>query len=326
MTTEPTAETARSLLWRHGLPEDVLDGALALHAQELAGKIRAHRDSTRGAVQATKVMDFAADLIWPERGATPGPVCKFEEGCHRVVPCEPGCGASVVRVVALLRRAEAYLSALHGSVALHDNLAANLGCAGCELRDKLRTALAADAPTPWIEGDPLMEAIAAAVWEHCARDDDDMPQLVLDDPRTIAAAAASVARAVILTEAAECAYRIARRLDEQQHDQRAQGAWDVENVFRAELRSLAAEAQPTTKPETEPTPEDPARIDQLRPEFFEHASVESIDFQIQRARRQQGNWGNRERTLGILRRARVLQKDNGEWPAAGVRQDGAQPS
>lgn len=22
------------------------------------------------------------------------PVCKFEQGCHRVVPCEPGCGTS----------------------------------------------------------------------------------------------------------------------------------------------------------------------------------------------------------------------------------------
>lgn len=31
-----TTETARALLWRHNLPEDVIDGALALHAQELA--------------------------------------------------------------------------------------------------------------------------------------------------------------------------------------------------------------------------------------------------------------------------------------------------
>ncbi|MFJ7176450.1 hypothetical protein ACIQXA_08580 [Streptomyces massasporeus] len=33
-------ETARALLWRHGLPEDVIDGALCLHAQELAAAIR----------------------------------------------------------------------------------------------------------------------------------------------------------------------------------------------------------------------------------------------------------------------------------------------
>lgn len=41
----------------------------------------------------------------------------------------------------LLRAAESYLSALHGSVARHDNLAADLGCAGCELRNELRAAL-----------------------------------------------------------------------------------------------------------------------------------------------------------------------------------------
>jgi hypothetical protein len=33
-------ETARELLWRHQLPEDIIDGALCLHAQELADKIR----------------------------------------------------------------------------------------------------------------------------------------------------------------------------------------------------------------------------------------------------------------------------------------------
>jgi ribosomal protein L37AE/L43A len=42
---------------------------------------------------------------------------------------------------ALLRDVEAHLSALHGSVARHDNLAANLGCSGCELRDRIRAAL-----------------------------------------------------------------------------------------------------------------------------------------------------------------------------------------
>lgn len=47
----------------------------------------------------------------------------------------------------------------------------------------------------WVDFDPLMEVIAATIWEHCARDDEDMPQLVRDDPRTIAAFAAAVARA-----------------------------------------------------------------------------------------------------------------------------------
>ncbi|WP_020135095.1 hypothetical protein [Streptomyces sp. 351MFTsu5.1] len=67
MTDQP--DTARDLLWRHNVPEDVIDGALALFAQELAGKIRAHRDHTRGATQATKVMDFAAELISPDHWA-----------------------------------------------------------------------------------------------------------------------------------------------------------------------------------------------------------------------------------------------------------------
>jgi hypothetical protein len=55
----------------------------------------------------------------------------------------------------------------------------------------------------WVDGDPLMEAIAAAVWERCSRDDKDMPQLVLDDPRNIAAAAAAGARALVLRTAAD---------------------------------------------------------------------------------------------------------------------------
>ncbi|MGQ4358536.1 hypothetical protein [Streptomyces sp. SAS_272] len=38
----------------------------------------------------------------------------------------------------LIRDAANYLSALHGSVGRHDNLAANLNCAGCELLDRLR--------------------------------------------------------------------------------------------------------------------------------------------------------------------------------------------
>jgi hypothetical protein len=48
----------------------------------------------------------------------------------------------------LLKRTESLLSALHGSVARHDNLAANLGCAGCELRDQIRGALPTLAAAP----------------------------------------------------------------------------------------------------------------------------------------------------------------------------------
>lgn len=49
---------------------------------------------------------------------------------------------------ALLKRVDNYLSALHGSVARHDNLAANFGCAGCELRDQIDALLAAPPAVP----------------------------------------------------------------------------------------------------------------------------------------------------------------------------------
>ena len=44
------------------------------------------------------------------------------------------------------------------------------------------------AAAAWIDGDPLMEAIAAAVWEHCQTEG---TSLVVDDPRNIAAVAAA---------------------------------------------------------------------------------------------------------------------------------------
>ncbi|MFB7244596.1 hypothetical protein ACFCYX_19310 [Streptomyces populi] len=66
----------------------------------------------------------------------------------------------------LLRRAESYLSALHGSVARHDNLAANYGCAGCELRDQigvaLRAAVSVPAPAP-TDQTALRDRIAEAL-------------------------------------------------------------------------------------------------------------------------------------------------------------------
>jgi hypothetical protein len=91
----------------------------------------------------------------------------------------------------------------------------------------------------------------------------------------------------------------------------------VDEVIAA-LRSARQQAETlpavgAQQPETQA--EDPARIDRLRPEFFEHASVESIDVQIRRAQRQQRQWGNRLQTLAILRQARVMQKELGEWPA-----------
>ncbi|MFF1444152.1 hypothetical protein [Streptomyces sp. NPDC058295] len=49
-------------------------------------------------------------------------------------------------------------------------------------------------PTVWVDGDPLMEAIAAAIWEQCERHAGGGSGIVVDDPRNIAAAAASAVR------------------------------------------------------------------------------------------------------------------------------------
>ncbi|MFB6424670.1 hypothetical protein ACFCXC_14940 [Streptomyces microflavus] len=59
-------------------------------------------------------------------------------------------------------------------------------------------------PTPadrpaWVDGDPLMEATAAAVWEQCRTEN----SIVVDDPRNIAAVAATVARQLLGTTEAE---------------------------------------------------------------------------------------------------------------------------
>jgi hypothetical protein len=87
----------------------------------------------------------------------------------------------------------------------------------------------------------------------------------------------------------------------------------------------AVEEQPASDPsrlageardERETQAEDPARIDRLRPEFTDHASIESIDAQLRRARSQLRRWHLRAEWLISLRQARVEQKERGEWPAA----------
>ncbi|MFD3638255.1 hypothetical protein [Streptomyces griseus] len=55
----------------------------------------------------------------------------------------------------------------------------------------------APAPAVWVDGDPLMEAIAAAVYEQCGTDP--VSSVVVDDPRNIAAVAAAVARQLLGT-------------------------------------------------------------------------------------------------------------------------------
>ncbi|WP_416975629.1 hypothetical protein [Streptomyces sp. 4F14] len=57
---------AHLMAMRHeDVSEDEMRAAIEAYAHHLADRIRATRDDTRGAVQAIKVMDFAADLIDP---------------------------------------------------------------------------------------------------------------------------------------------------------------------------------------------------------------------------------------------------------------------
>ncbi|QTU45616.1 DUF1674 domain-containing protein [Streptomyces scabiei] len=75
----------------------------------------------------------------------PGPVCKFEQGCHRVEPCEPGCGApaavsvpppatQAVDRVAVLREAADDLATAFG-----DPMAKHIGALGAaHLRRRAR--------------------------------------------------------------------------------------------------------------------------------------------------------------------------------------------
>ncbi|MFE3488317.1 hypothetical protein [Streptomyces griseus] len=59
----------------------------------------------------------------------------------------------------------------------------------------------APAPAVWVDGDPLMEAMAAGVYEQCGTDP--VSSVVVDDPRNIAAVAAAVARQLLGTTVAE---------------------------------------------------------------------------------------------------------------------------
>ncbi|KPI31429.1 hypothetical protein OV320_2645 [Actinobacteria bacterium OV320] len=129
-----------------------------------------------------------------------------------------------------------------------------------------------------------------------------------------AATRAPADRAAVLREAADVAEAQCQR-----------NPWTTAADVIAELRRLAAEPAAAGPGRTaDETQEDPARVDRLRPEFFEHASVESIDVQIRRAQTQQRQWGNRVKTLTILRQARVMQKELGEWPAPTLPAGGSQ--
>lgn len=106
----------------------------------------------------------------------------------------------------------------------------------------------------WIDGDPQMEAIAAAVYDHCEHHDSG---LVIDDPRNIAVACvtalrsqqavlpASVDRAAGLREAAdECDQRATAidALSSSDFDEEARAVRELAAIA-SKFRHLADEAQ-----------------------------------------------------------------------------------
>jgi hypothetical protein len=76
-------ESARSLLYRHGLPEDIVDGALCLHAQELAAVQRLRMDELDLAGQKARIVGRIVDLIDPTKTAAAGPAPATDQAARR---------------------------------------------------------------------------------------------------------------------------------------------------------------------------------------------------------------------------------------------------
>jgi hypothetical protein len=195
----------------------------------------------------------------------------------------------------LLRDVDAYVSAQH-ACGWHDQMAANLGCAGCELRDRIATLLPTlPAPTDRAaEIEQLREKYTAGL-----RRADEINNALMEEVQRYAAG-----------EERPVLWSVYNAMHKRALDAEAE-------VDR--LRRMADETQPA-QPQAG---DDPARIDRLTPEFTEHSSVEAIDAQLKRARAQERRWHLRTEWLIGLRQRRVAQQERGEWPAAGARQDGA---
>lgn len=128
-------------------------------------------------------------------------------------------------------------------------------------RDRLRAAASAvvtvaapptgqTAPAVWVDGHPQLEAIAAAVWEHCRTED---TSLVVDDPRNIAVAALAAVLPPNADQAAELVKQIGLR---DYWHQEAMSATARIIELETKLRRLAGEAQ--QQPETQAGPATPS--------------------------------------------------------------------
>lgn len=151
----------------------------------------------------------------------------------------------------LLKRAEGYLSALHGSVARHDNLAANLGCAGCELAGQIRSTLAAAVVSPPATNqaevrDRIADVLAAADgwrWAPGFKAESPTWQSYQDRADAVLAVLPGDNRATVLREAAETLGRMDYDTDSNDYGYDTyRDAWNGGVMDAAEeLRRVAAE-------------------------------------------------------------------------------------
>ncbi|QFQ97438.1 hypothetical protein F9278_15830 [Streptomyces phaeolivaceus] len=193
-----------------------------------------------------------------------------------------------------------------------------------ELLDSALSCPIDQPPAVWVDGDPLMWAIAQAVHARCETGDGG---IVHDDPRTIAAAAVAGARSLVLREGADAVFAldydamVGEEGDENLGSMRE--AWDLGTVHGSELLRRMADEQPTA---TKPEPTD--RGDVLREA---EAEAERQLATVQRVRHVLELEPVLNRTAleyrGLIISA--LMADEAQQPetdpAAGVRQDGAQP-
>lgn len=240
MTTNPPTthapESARDLLWRHGLPEDVIDGALALFAQELAGKIRTTDlpDWFTDVDLFENGTGWAADLIDPTHPEQPAAVA--------VPPPAPRADDQAALRDRIAERPERY------AVAIHDAMESDLSLVDQEPGQQALFARAAEAVMALADSEQatLRRKLAAA--EKIRENADfhlgqEMARRQLAEKE---AARLSADQAAVLNAAAQHLYTA---LFPAVYDDMGQKA--AEGVQRAvsELRRLAVEAQ--QQPETD---------------------------------------------------------------------------
>jgi hypothetical protein len=166
--------------------------------------------------------------------------------------------------VALLRDAEAYLSALHVHVARHDNIGADGVCGGCLLRDRIAAALPQLAAVPSADQTTdraaLRDRIADTVTPFLANFSDEETARINAGEVTVAVLAVlpePADQAAVLLEAAEAV----QSSDVEYNTEAAEAALKnggpfaliayVQLAIGEHLRRLAAEAPTTTQPDTD---------------------------------------------------------------------------